>query len=134
MPDSASAILTANRFGVRIEDTAGRLDLSKAQFHEVILPDILADRTLARAKRSTFTPLILRRALRKGTSLGQWMRDPQPRDVIVWLADENNEPTVQWRARAAVPVKWSHSPLTATGNEVAIETLELTVEEFDRID
>jgi phage tail-like protein len=130
----AEAPLLVHRFSVRIEGGASRPAAQTLQFAEVVLPEVVADRAAARRAKPSFTNLTLRRAVQEDQQLGAWMREGLPRDVVVILLDERNEPAVQWRAKSATPVRWSHSPLNATLDaQVAIESLELTVEDFDRI-
>ena len=50
------------------------------------------------------------------------------RDVIISLLNENHEPVVNWKIINAFPVKIQCGDLKASGNEVAIETLELAHE------
>jgi conserved hypothetical phage tail region protein len=50
------------------------------------------------------------------------------RDITIALLNEKHEPIVIWKVRNAFPVKVDGGSLKATGNEVAIETLELAHE------
>lgn len=50
------------------------------------------------------------------------------RDVTIKLLNEAHEPTMVWRLSNAFPVRLEGPTLNATGNEVAIETLELAHE------
>lgn len=50
------------------------------------------------------------------------------RDLVISLLNENHEPAMVWKARNAFPVKLEGPLLQATGNEVAIETLEVAHE------
>ena len=50
------------------------------------------------------------------------------RDLVISLLNENHEPVMIWRARNAFPVRIEGPVLKATGNEVAIETLEVAHE------
>jgi phage tail-like protein len=50
------------------------------------------------------------------------------RTVTIKLLDEEHNPTVTWTVKNAFPVKMDGPGLKATGNEVAIETLELAHE------
>ena len=58
------------------------------------------------------------------------MRDGhvQRRNVTITLLDEQRQPVLRWLLRNAWPVKIEVPALNATGNEVAIETLELAHE------
>ncbi len=50
------------------------------------------------------------------------------RDLIISLLNEEHEPTMSWKIINAFPVKVEGPGLKSTGNEVAIETLELAHE------
>lgn len=50
----------------------------------------------------------------------------QRRDVTVSLLNEKHEPVMVWKIKNAWPAKISSTELKADGNEIAIETIELT--------
>jgi phage tail-like protein len=50
------------------------------------------------------------------------------RDVVVSLLNENHEPVMTWKIQNAFPVKVEGPGLKATGNEVAIESIEIAHE------
>jgi phage tail-like protein len=50
------------------------------------------------------------------------------RDVIVALLDESHAPVMVWKLQNAFPVKVEGPGLKASGNEVAIESIELAHE------
>ena len=50
------------------------------------------------------------------------------RDLIISLLNENHEPVMTWKAVNAFPVKIEGPGLKATGNEVAIESIEVAHE------
>jgi phage tail-like protein len=50
------------------------------------------------------------------------------RDITISLLDETHSPVMVWKLRNAWPVKVDGGALKATGNEVAIETMELAHE------
>jgi phage tail-like protein len=50
------------------------------------------------------------------------------RDLIISLLNENHEPIMTWKAVGAFPVKIEGPGLKATGNEVAIESMEVAHE------
>jgi phage tail-like protein len=50
------------------------------------------------------------------------------RDITIALLDETHSPVMVWKLRNAWPVKIDGGALKATGNEVAIETMELAHE------
>lgn len=50
------------------------------------------------------------------------------RDLIISLLNEEHSPVMTWKVKNAFPVKVEGPGLKATGNEVAIETIELAHE------
>jgi phage tail-like protein len=50
------------------------------------------------------------------------------RDIIISLLNENHVPVMTWKAVNAFPVKVEGPALKATGNEVAIESIEIAHE------
>ena len=69
----------------------------------------------------------------RGTDLFEWwksVRDGQVqrRNVTITLLDEQRQAVYRWLLRNAWPVKIEGPALNASGNEVAIETLELAHE------
>jgi phage tail-like protein len=50
------------------------------------------------------------------------------RDIVVSLLNENHEPVMTWKAHNAFPVKVEGPGLKASGNEVAIESIEIAHE------
>ena len=77
--------------------------------------------------------VMLKRGITGRTDLFEWwksVRDGQVqrRNVTITLLDEQRQPVLRWLLRNAWPVKLEGPTLNATGNEVAIETLELAHE------
>jgi phage tail-like protein len=50
------------------------------------------------------------------------------RDLIISLLNENHEPVMTWKAKNAFPVKVEGPSLKSTGNEVAMESIEVAHE------
>ena len=50
------------------------------------------------------------------------------RDLVVSLLNEEHEPVMIWKVHNAFPVKVEGPQLKASGNEVAIESIELAHE------
>lgn len=50
------------------------------------------------------------------------------RDLVISLLNENREPVMVWKVARAFPVKVEGPALKATGNEAAIESIELAHE------
>lgn len=55
------------------------------------------------------------------------------RDIIISLLDEEHKPFFVWKLRNSFPVKIIYSDLKATGNEIAIESLEIAHEGIEVI-
>ena len=95
-----------------------------------------ADRTSATRKlpgRVRYGNVVLRRGVDGDLVVWEWFtaaRDGQVerRSVTITLLHDARAPVQQWRLRNAWPVKLQASDLNAQGNEVVIETLELTHE------
>ena len=56
------------------------------------------------------------------------MNKPERRDVVISLLNEEHEPVMTWKVVNAWPTKITSPDLKASGNEAAIETLELAHE------
>jgi len=50
------------------------------------------------------------------------------KDLTIKLLNENHEPTMVWKAHNCFPVKVEGAQLKATGNEVAVESIEVAHE------
>ena len=122
--------------------------IGEAQIAEVVVPaaEIAvveyregADKSSATRKlpgRVKYGNVVLKRGITADLSLYQWFRavsqgDFQPRNVMIVLLDAQRQDVRRWLARDAWPVKYDGPTLNAKNNEVAIETLELAVEEIE---
>ena len=56
------------------------------------------------------------------------MNTVERRDLVVSLLNEEHEPVMVWKVQNAFPVKVEGPGLKATGNEVAIESIEIAHE------
>lgn len=56
------------------------------------------------------------------------MNQIERRDLTISLLNENHEPVVVWKVKNAWPLKVTPTDLSAEGNEVALESLELAHE------
>jgi phage tail-like protein len=50
------------------------------------------------------------------------------RDLVISLLDERHEPVMSWKVKNALPVKLEGPQLVASGNDVAIDSIELAHE------
>jgi len=83
--------------------------------------------------RVEFGPVVLRRGFAGDPALFQWWNDVVQghvarRNVVIILLDEQRQEVARWVIRRAWPSKWTGPDLRGLGNEVSIETLELTHE------
>ena len=56
------------------------------------------------------------------------LNKPDRRDLVISLLNEEHNPVMTWKVKNAWPVKLEGPGLKATGNEVAIESIELAHE------
>jgi phage tail-like protein len=81
-----------------------------------------------------FNNITLKRGITKGDNeFFAWLNTiklntVERRDITISLLNENHEPVMSWKVNNAFPVKVEGPGLKATGNEVAIESIELAHE------
>jgi phage tail-like protein len=95
-------------------------------------------------KRVKYPNLVLKRGLVKNTALLKWFEsakdtffmvavyDFKPKDIMITLLDEADQPVAIWNVVQAYPLKWSTSDLKASDNSIVIETIELAYQYFTR--
>ena len=95
------------------------------------------DPTLPPKERShRFETVILRRALTRSTELYDWRRsivggkDDRRQVMIHQLESAGGGIANSWRLERAWPCRWSGPSFNATGNDVAIEELELAYDDL----
>ena len=82
----------------------------------------------------SFSNITLKRGIFKSDNqFYQWwntvaLNTIERRDLVISLLDESHAPVVVWRVKNAWPIKVQSTDLNATGNETAIETLEIAHE------
>lgn len=94
-------------------------------------------------KSIKFDNLILKRGIAKMKSplvrwcnsifSGNFTKPIVPKQILVYLMNENKVPIRGWSFENAYPVKWTIDNFNSTKNEVAIETIELKYNYMDRI-
>ena len=89
--------------------------------------------------RVEYSDLTLRYGMTSSMQLWQWMQasiagnvDRRNVSVIMYGHDGATE-VMRWNLRGAWPRSWRGAPLDALGNNVAIETLVLVFDEFERV-
>jgi phage tail-like protein len=86
----------------------------------------------------TYPNIVLKRGVSTDTSLYAWHREwgtgaasAKRKQVSIILRDRAGNEIRRWNVHNAWPSKWEGPTLNALGNEVAIETIELTHEGID---
>ena len=82
-----------------------------------------------------YGPITLKRGMIQDSTLWDWYRNiaigvPDRRDGTVILMDEQRNDVLRWNFLSAWPNKIEGPKLSAAGNEVAVESLQLIVEEI----
>lgn len=83
--------------------------------------------------------LVLQRGLTKATEFWDWVHEVMAgniwrRNVVIKMKTDFQGDTVWgWEFQNAYPVKWSGPDLTTDQNGMAIETIELTYERFQKL-
>ena len=89
--------------------------------------------------RTKYPNLVLKRGLVVDSDLIKWCRDAvenfsfKPTNLIVKLLNEKHEPLLSWNVVHAYPVKLNMSDFNAEQNTIAIETIELSYNYFNRM-
>lgn len=82
--------------------------------------------------RHSWEKLVLKRGLVRGTSLWDWYRAGLQgrlgarRDGTIVLLDAEQRPSVVWTFRGGLATKWTGPELNASGNGIAVESVEIT--------
>jgi phage tail-like protein len=95
--------------------------------------------TLKFPEATSYGNITLKRGITKSNDLIDWHLDvvsgtfetnprSQSTNIAIVLMDEKGSDVQRWNLIRAFPIKWVGPDLKATGNEVAIETLELAHE------
>jgi phage tail-like protein len=82
-----------------------------------------------------YCPIMLKRGMLHDSSLWDWYRNiatgaKDRRNGSVILMDEEHHDVLRWNFEAAWPNKMEGPSLTGKGNEVAVESIELIVEDI----
>lgn len=86
-----------------------------------------------------FSNIVLKRGITDDLDLWKWrkqvmdgkIKDARKNGSIILMDDEGND-KVRWEFTDAWPTKWTGPSMNATGNDLAIDTLELVHEGLDR--
>lgn len=95
-------------------------------------------------KRIKYPNLVLKRGLLTDSALIKWINDAmstfftvpvydfQPADILVSLLNESGDPLAVWQVMQAYPVKWNVTSFNSNANAIAVETIELAYQYFER--
>lgn len=120
--------------GVRLgftEVTGLTVESGVIEYREGLSPDFSPVKMPGMLKYSNIT---LKRGTMKGDNdyYAWWaeiaLNTTERRDITISLLDESHQPVVNWNVRNAFACKVDGGNLNSTGNEVAIETLEIAHE------
>lgn len=98
-------------------------DGASPEYHKIKMPGL-----------QNFSNITMKRGIFKGDNdfYNWWntvaLNTIERRDIIISLLDEAHVPVVVWKIRNAWPLKVQSTDLNATGNDVAIETVEIAHE------
>lgn len=96
---------------------------SSKEYHKIKMPGL-----------QKFSNITLKRGTFKGDNdYFKWwntiaLNTVERRDLTISLLNENHEPVVVWKIKQAFPVKVQPTDLNSTGNDTAIETIEIAHE------
>lgn len=84
----------------------------------------------------SFSAITLTRGITDDHALWDWRNDIASgkgtrHDISIVLRNDTGDEKIRWNLKNAFPTKWSGPSFDATGEAVAIETLELTHEGVD---
>jgi phage tail-like protein len=84
-----------------------------------------------------YASIVLKRGVTDDAELWQWAKSAidgqvERRNGSIVLADDTGAEKVRWNFREGWPTKWTGPSFNATGNEVAIESLEIAHEGLEK--
>lgn len=85
----------------------------------------------------SYSNITLSRGITDDTELWEWRKAAmdgkvERRNGSIILLDDTREEKLRWNFREGWPTSWSGPSLSASGNEVAIETLEIVHEGLEK--
>jgi phage tail-like protein len=87
--------------------------------------------TTIRAQKNQVTVNLKRGMTANRRELYAWLQDKSLKDVFIDLCDEYGLPVIRWRLSKAMPLKIDAPSFNASGNDIAIENLELIVRDLN---
>ena len=90
-------------------------------------------------KRTSYSPLVLKRGIASGPGLFRWFRQAiedfvfEPTNATIMLLNDRHIPIAGWYVVNAYPHSWSVSNFDAEKSELVIETMQLNYNYFKKI-
>jgi phage tail-like protein len=90
-------------------------------------------------KRTSFSPLELKRGLFTGSRITMWCKDAienfnfEPVNITIMLLNEYHIPVAGWYVVNAYPIEWSTSGFNSTSSDLVVESLKLNYSYFNTI-
>lgn len=83
-----------------------------------------------------FANISLKKGMTQDLALWEWRKTvldglTERKSGSITLLNEAREPVLRWNFKEGWPTKWEGPSMNATGNEIAIETLEIAHEGLD---
>ncbi len=107
------------------------IEVETIEYRDGLSPDYSVTKMPGMTK---FSNIVLKRGIVAGDNeFYTWLNTIQlnqveRRDIVISLLNEEHNPVMTWRVKNAFPAKIEAPSLKGTGNEVAIETLEVAHE------
>ncbi len=90
-------------------------------------------------KRTSYSPLELKRGLFTGSMITKWCKDAienfdfQPVNISIALLNDLHIPVAAWYVVNAYPVEWSTSGFNANSSDLVVESIKLNYSYFNTI-
>lgn len=130
------------KYQVCIEINGVRVACFKEVSGSGLISDLIESKTGNKHSRPPLLPKIQKITLKNGTTSSseflEWHKTSkvssiQKRNIVVSLWDEYDHEVARWNIINAWPSKYDAPDLNAKGNDIAIETLEITHEGITRV-
>lgn len=107
------------------------MDIEQIEYRHGASPEYTSTKMPGLRKYSNIT--LKRGSFQNDNEFYEWMNTVklntiERRDITISMLNEEHDPVVVWKIKNAWPVKVQSTDLNSTGNEAAIETLELAHE------
>ncbi len=108
-----------------------KVETQLLEYRDGLSPEFFTTKMPGMQKNSTIS--MKRGMLQSDSDFSKWwdtvsLNKVERRDLIISLLNEFHVPTVTWKVKKAWPLKMEGPSLKATGNEIAIESIELAHE------